>query len=80
MPCCNQCGRQVTAGGLSRHITTIPGHIIFYNRDPLPERHDYADPEYQPTNSADYDEPGLTWICLPRLSCLPHLTLRRETT
>jgi hypothetical protein len=75
MPCCNQCGRQVTAGGLSRHIAAAPGHSIFYERDASLEPHDYADPEYQPANSADYDE---TWadIDLPSLPSSPHFEER----
>ena len=48
----------MTTGGLSCHIAAIPGHTTFYKHVPSPEPHDYADPEYQPTNSADYDE---TW-------------------
>jgi hypothetical protein len=77
MPRCNQCGRQVTAGGLSRHIAATPGHTIFYKCDPSPEPHDYADPEYQPANSADHDE---TWadMDLPSPPSPPHFEERDD--
>ena len=64
---CNQCGQQVTTSSLSPHIAAMPGHTIFYKCDPSSEPHDHADPEYQPANSADYDE---TWADMEHLNLM----------